>query len=98
MSVFDRERSAAVPAPHCVAALLDEADGLMALMARESLPSVAKHAGTLHRLATEAGALEIASAARDLESVPRGADVSLVPAMRHLTEAITKTRHDYHLD
>jgi hypothetical protein len=84
--------------PHDIAALLDEADGLMALMARESLPSVAKHARFLHRLATEAGALEIASAAHDLESIPMGNDVSLVPAMRHLTEAITKVRHDYHLD
>lgn len=84
--------------PHYIAALLDEADGLMALMARESLPSVAKHARVLHRLATEAGALEIASAAHDLESIPMGKDASLVPAMRHLTEAITKARHDYHLD
>jgi hypothetical protein len=49
-------------------------------------------------LATEAGALEIASAAHALESIPRGKDVSLVPAMRHLTEAITKARHDYRLD
>jgi len=64
--------STAVPAPHYVAELLDEANGLIALMARESLPSVAKHAGTLHRLATDAGALEIASAARDLESIRMG--------------------------
>jgi hypothetical protein len=98
MNAFDRGRSTAVPAPRYVAELLDEADGLIALMARESLPSVARHARTLHRLATDAGAREIASAAHDLESIPMGKDVSLVPAMRHLTEAIAKARHDYHLD
>ena len=97
MNAFDRGRSA-VPAPHYVADLLNEADGLIALMARESLPSVAMHASTLHRLATEAGALEIASAAHVLESIPVGKDVSLVPAMRHLTEAITKARREYRLD
>jgi hypothetical protein len=94
VNAFDRGWRT-ICAPHNVTALLDEADGLVALMARESLPSVAKHAGSLRRLATEAGALEIASAAHDLELITGGKDVSLVPAMRHLTEAVTKARHDY---
>ena len=78
------------------AELLEEADDLLAIMLSESLPLVEEHARALCHSAMNVRAFEIASAARELEHVSAGRNgpVSLTPAMRRLTEAITKMRHE----
>ena len=85
-------------APLDFAEILQDADALLKLMGSEPLDVVADLANSLTGYANEVGALEIAQAADSVRRIASGhKPVALAGAMRDLTDAITRARHEYHL-
>lgn len=86
-------------APSEFVEMLRDADTLLTLMGSEPLRVVADLANELTARANDAGAREIANAARKVGRIASGhRDVALAGAMRDLTSAITRAQREYHLD
>jgi hypothetical protein len=79
--------------------MLQDADELLALMARESLDVVAELANALSVSAQGTGAWEIAETARAVQRVASGhRPASLAGPMRALTAAVERARRQYQLE
>jgi hypothetical protein len=86
-------------APSNFVEILERADSLLALMGSETLDVVADLADSLTGSANDAGATEIAEAANVVRRIASGhKPVALAGAMRDLTAAIARARHDYLLE
>jgi hypothetical protein len=79
-------------APKDVQDVVRDADALLKLMGRETLPVVAELAEILTASAHDAGAWEIEAAASNVRRLASGrSPVVLAAAMHALTDAITRT-------
>ena len=85
-------------APMGLAEFLRDADALLTLMGSESLDVVAQLAHSLNHSASDAGATELAEAARALRRIASGRQpVTLVGAMHNLSAALARAQREYHL-
>jgi hypothetical protein len=79
--------------------MLRDSDTLLALMGSEALDVVANLASSLTGSASNAGAVEIADAANTVRCNAAGRKpVALARAMRDLSAAIARARHECHIE
>lgn len=86
-------------APMDLVQVLQDADSLLTLIANRPLPMVAEVAQNLMDSASEAGAQELAQAARAVNRIASGHHqaVALAGAIRDLSAALTRAQREYHV-
>ena len=79
--------------------ILQDADDVVALMAREPLEVVAELANALWVSAQRSGAYEVAETADVVQRIAAGhRSTALTGPMRDLTAALARARRNYHLE